>query len=47
MNIGLIIVAILGGAAGILSSAYLLFSFPAVVVWKLYRRVTKGIPVTK
>ena len=47
MNIGLLLIAIIGGAAGLLSTVYLLFSFPAVVIWKIYRRVAKGIPMTK
>lgn len=41
------IVAIIGGAAGILSTLYLLFSFPAVIIWKLYRKIAHGIPMTK
>ena len=47
MNIGLLLIAIIGGAAGIASTLYLLFSFPAVLIWKVYRRVTKGIQMTK
>lgn len=47
MNIGLLLIAIIGGAAGLLSTVYLLISFPAVVIWKIYRRVAKGIPMTK
>lgn len=47
MNIGLILITIIGGAAGLLSTAYLLFSLPAVIVWKIYRRAAKGIPMTK
>lgn len=47
MNVGLIIIAFVGGLAGVLSTLYLLFSFPAVLIWKVYRRVMKGIPMTK
>lgn len=47
MNIGLIIIMILGAAAGLLSTLYLLFSLPIVIIWKIYRRAAKGIPVTK
>ncbi len=47
MNIGLLLVAIVGGAAGLLSTLYLVFSLPAVIVWKIYRRVHLGIPITK
>lgn len=42
-NIGLILIMIIGGAAGLLSTLYLLFSLPSVLIWKIYRRVTKGI----
>lgn len=45
MNIGLILIMIIGGLAGLASTAYLLFSLPAVLVWKVYRRITKGIPL--
>lgn len=47
MNIGILLIAIIGGAAGLLSTLYLVFSLPAVIVWKAYRRITKGIPMTK
>ena len=46
MNIGILIIAIVGGAVGILSTLYLLFSIPAVLIWKIYRKVTKGIPMS-
>ena len=46
MNIGLLLIAIIGGAAGILSTVYLIVSLPAVLVWKIYRKVAKGIPMT-
>lgn len=45
MNIGLIIIMIIGGFAGIASTLYLLFSLPVVLVWKVYRKITKGISV--
>lgn len=47
MSIGLLIVAVTGGAAGIISTLYLTISLPAVIIWKLYRRAVHGIPVTK
>lgn len=47
MNFGLLIIALIGGTVGILSTVYLLFSFPSVLLWKIYRKVTKGIPLTK
>ena len=47
MNIGILIIAIVGGVTGLLSTAYLAVSFPAVLMWKLYRRVVHRIPVTQ
>lgn len=47
MNIGILIIAIIGGAAGLLSTLYLLISLPAVIVWKIYRTVVHKIPLTK
>ena len=47
MNIGIMIIAIIGGATGLLSTAYLAVSFPAVILWKLYRRVVHRIPLTQ
>ena len=47
MNIGIIIIAIVGGLAGGLSTLYLSLSFPAVLIWKLYRRIVHKIPMTK
>jgi hypothetical protein len=47
MNIGLLLIAIIGGAAGIASTLYLLFSFPIIIIWKIYRKIAKGIPLTK
>lgn len=42
MNIGTLIIAIIGGAAGLISTLYLLISLPAVIVWKIYRRFRYG-----
>lgn len=47
MNIGLLLITIIGGAAGLVSTLYLTISFPAVIIWKLYRRIVHKIPVTK
>ena len=47
MNIGIMIIAIVGGATGLLSTAYLAVSFPSVILWKLYRRVVHRIPLTQ
>ena len=46
LNIGLLIIMIIGGAAGILSSLYLAISFPAVLIWKIYRKVRFGTRFT-
>lgn len=46
MNIGILLIAIIGGVAGLLSTVYLVVSLPAVLVWKIFRKVTKGIPMT-
>lgn len=43
MNIGLWIIVIVGGAAGLLSSLYCVLSLPVIIVWKLYRKVRHGI----
>jgi len=42
-----LIIAIVGGGAGILSTAFLTVSFPAVIIWKIYRRLVHKIPLTK
>ena len=42
MNVGLILIMIIGGAAGLLSTLYLLFSLPVVIIWKIYRRIRYG-----
>ena len=47
MNIGILIIAIVAGTTGHLSTAYLAISFPAVLLWKLYRRVVHRIPLTQ
>ncbi len=43
MNIGYLIIIIIGGAAGLFSTLYLLFSIPVVLGYKFYRRIRKGI----
>ena len=42
MSIGMMIISAIGGLAGALSTLYLLISLPAVIIWKLYRRVKFG-----
>ncbi len=47
MNFGILIVAVVGGAVGILSTLYLIVSLPTVLIWKIYRKIHLGIPMTK
>lgn len=42
MSFGMIIICIVGGLAGALSTIYLLVSFPAVIIWKIYRLIKSG-----
>lgn len=42
MNIGMMIICAVGGLSGLISTGYLLISLPAVIIWKLYRRVRFG-----
>lgn len=46
MNIGMLIIMLVGGAAGILSTLYLLISLPVVIIQKIYRKVRYGTPLT-
>lgn len=39
MNIVLILLAIMGGAVGILTTLYGAISIPVVIIWKLYRKI--------
>ncbi|HKM34568.1 MAG TPA: hypothetical protein VJY54_07480 [Lachnospiraceae bacterium] len=43
----IIVIAVIGALAGGLSTIYLTVSLPAVIIWKIYRRAVKGIPITK
>lgn len=47
MNFGMMLIAMIGGAAGILSTLYLVVSFPAVIIWKIYRCIKYGYSLTK
>ncbi len=47
MNIGILLIMIIGGVAGIFSTLYLTVSIPVVLGWKIYRRFAKDIPLTK
>ena len=46
MDIIIMIVAVIGGAVGLLSTLYLAISFPAVIVWKIYRKIRYGYKLT-
>lgn len=46
MNIGILLVMIIGGAAGLFSTLFLVISLPVVIIWKIYRKIAKGIPLT-
>ncbi len=45
MNIGVLLIAIIGGIVGFFSTLYLVVGFPAVMIWKVYRKVRFGISV--
>lgn len=47
MNIGILLVAVVGGVAGLFSTLYLAVSLPVVLIWKVYRKIHLGIPITK
>lgn len=42
MNVGMMLISAIGGLAGALSTLYLLISLPAVIIWKIYRRIRFG-----
>ncbi len=42
MNIGLLIIMIIGGLAGILSTLYIVVSLPFVIIQKFYRKIRFG-----
>lgn len=43
----IMVIAVIGGLAGVLSTLYLAICFPAVILWKIYRRIVHKIPMTK
>lgn len=47
MNIGILLIAIVGGVAGLLSTLYLAISLPVILIWKIYRKIHLGISVMK
>lgn len=46
MNIGILILMIVGGGVGILSSLYIALSFPAMIIWEIYRKIRHGYKLT-
>ena len=47
MNIGMFLLVIIGGFAGLFSTLYICISLPFTIIWKIYRWVAKGIPIMK
>lgn len=47
MNIGLLIIMIIGGLAGILSTLYIVVSLPFVIIQKFYRKIRFGTSIMK
>ena len=46
MNIGILILMIVGGGVGILSSLYIALSFPTMIILKIYRKIRHGYKLT-
>lgn len=46
MDFAITIVAIIGIVAGLISTAYLVVSLPAVLIWKIYRKIRFKTPLT-
>ena len=46
MNIGILILMIIGGGVGVLPSLYIALSFPAVIIWKIFRKIRHGYKLT-
>ena len=47
MNFVMILLMIIGGAVGIITSLYILISLPAIIIWKIYRKFRYGYPFTR
>ncbi len=45
MNVGLLLLMLIGGLAGVLSTLYLLISLPIVIIQKIYRKIRFGISI--
>ncbi len=46
MNIGILILMIIGGGVGVLSSLFIALRFPAVIIWKIFRKIRHGYKLT-
>ena len=46
MNIGILILMIVGGGVGIVSPLYIALSFPTMIIWKIYRKIRHGYKLT-
>ena len=46
MNIGILILMIIGGGVGVLSSLYIALSFSAVIIWKIFCKIRHGYKLT-
>lgn len=46
MNIGLLILTIIGGSVGVFSSLFILISLPLTIVQKIYRKIRYGYALT-
>lgn len=47
MNIGLLLMMIIGGSVGIFSTLYIVVSLPLTIIQKIYRKVKYGTPLMK
>lgn len=47
MNIGLILLMIIGGSVGIFSTLFIVISLPATIIQKIYRKVRFGTSLFK
>lgn len=42
MNIGLILLMLIGGSVGVFSTLYILISLPVIIFLKIYRKIRFG-----
>jgi len=42
MNVGLILLMIIGGSVGVFSTLYIIISLPLVILQKIYRKIRFG-----